>query len=275
MTLYADDVNISSDLWEQILTDETITTKPVIDIFIYLFSSAGHEASGGEIARALNYRHHAPINRIVSDFSKRLLQKCPQVNPTREKSGEIRYWHIPFWGTARDGKFIWILRQELIEALAKIYPNVKTERRSNLLEEIHQQKDSYETLQETTREAVVQSRIGQGQFRASLVDYWQGCSVTGCTQLELLRASHIKPWRDASNEERLDKYNGLLLLPNLDACFDAGLISFDDDGNILISGEFNNVVLRQLGITLELKLLKLEQPHKIYLQYHRENIFHS
>ncbi|RKY67696.1 MAG: HNH endonuclease, partial [Candidatus Latescibacterota bacterium] len=32
-------------------------------------------------------------------------------------------------------------------------------------------------------------------------------------------------------------YNGLLLSPNLDACFDSGFISFDDAGNILISSQ--------------------------------------
>lgn len=275
MTRYADDINISPSLWEQILIDETITTEEVKEILFYLYSSAGYQAPGGEIAYALNYKHHAPINRIIPEFSKRILQKYPQINPPRRKSGEIRYWHIPFYGIARDGLFIWVLRQELVEALTRVYPNTKIGQRLNLLEEIDQQKDTYETLPATTREAVIQSRIGQGHFRASLLEYWQGCSVTGCNKMELLRASHIKPWSKSSNEERLDKYNGLLLLPNLDACFDAGLISFDDEGKILISCELDAGVLRQLGITLEMKLLKIEQLHEIFLQYHRENIFRA
>ena len=143
----------------------------------------------------------------------------------------------------------------------------------NVLQEIEQFKDSYETLQETTRESVIQSRIGQGQFRTSLVEYWQGCSVTGCHQIELLRASHIKPWRCSSNAERLDMYNGLLLLPNLDACFDSGLISFDDEGKIVISNELDESTLLQLGINPNLKLMRVEQRHKDFLRYHRENIF--
>lgn len=144
-----------------------------------------------------------------------------------------------------------------------------------VLQEIEQLKDSYATLQETTRQAVVQSRIGQGQFRASLVQYWQGCSVTGCKQIELLRASHIKPWRDSSNTERLDVFNGLLLLPNLDACFDSGLISFDDNGEIIISSKLSETTLKQLGINSSMKLLRVEQSHKVFLSYHRENVFRS
>ncbi len=144
----------------------------------------------------------------------------------------------------------------------------------NVLQEIERFKNSYEGLEETTRESVIQSRIGQGQFRTSLIEYWQGCSVTSCQQIELLRASHIKPWRYSSNAERLDMYNGLLLLPNLDACFDSGLISFDNEGKIIISSRLNESVLLQLGINSNLKLSRVEQRHKDFLQYHRKNVFH-
>lgn len=152
------------------------------------------------------------------------------------------------------------------------FPNADVEQ-PNILQEIEQFKDSYESLQETTRESVVQSRIGQGQFRTSLVEYWQGCSVTGCQQIEILRASHIKPWRFSSNAERLDMYNGLLLLPNLDTCFDSGLITFDDEGKIVISSELDESTLLQLGINSHLKLLRVEQRRKDYLRFHHENIF--
>ena len=52
---------------------------------------------------------------------------------------------------------------------------------------------------------------------------WGGrCAVTGLDLPLLLRASHIKPWRDSDNRERLDPYNGLLLSPSYDAAFDWG-----------------------------------------------------
>lgn len=174
-----------------------------------------------------------------------------------------------------------IKSQSVIQSLEKIRDDYLRNKpifdtpKPTVLQEIEQLKDSYANLQETTRQAVVQSRIGQGQFRASLVQYWQGCSVTGCKQIELLRASHIKPWRDSSNTERLDVYNGLLLLPNLDACFDSGLISFDDNGEIIISSKLSETTLKQLGINSSMKLLRVEQGHKVFLSYHRENVFRS
>lgn len=127
--------------------------------------------------------------------------------------------------------------------------------------------------QETAKESLVQSRIGQGQFRAALIEYWQCCSVTGCKQIELLKASHIKPWRYSSNQERLNVFNGLLLLPNLDTCFDLGLISFDDEGKILISNQLRKATLLQLGINENMKLMKVEKHHQEFLKYHRESVF--
>jgi putative restriction endonuclease len=90
---------------------------------------------------------------------------------------------------------------------------------------------------ETEAERLVVQRIGQDVFRKSLIDYWGGqCPITGVDQSELLRASHIKPWADCPTDaERLDVFNGLLLAAHLDAAFDAALISFADDGALMMS----------------------------------------
>ena len=101
-----------------------------------------------------------------------------------------------------------------------------------ILAEINRvQNDS--TLSVTEREAIVKARVGQGKFRDKLVDYWRGCSVSTFSHFDLLIASHIMPWRDADNQQRLDVFNGLLLLPNYDKLFDKGYISFDDNGRII------------------------------------------
>ena len=90
----------------------------------------------------------------------------------------------------------------------------------------------YLNLSSSEREAIVKARIGQGRFRQSLIDYWSACAVTGCKEENLLRASHIKPWSKATLGEKIDLYNGLLLSPALDVCFDSGYVSFDDKGGI-------------------------------------------
>jgi putative restriction endonuclease len=50
-----------------------------------------------------------------------------------------------------------------------------------------------------------------------------------------LVASHCKPWRDSSNEERINGENGLLLTPTIDHLFDRGFIGFEDNGTLILS----------------------------------------
>ena len=88
-----------------------------------------------------------------------------------------------------------------------------------------------EVPDETEREVVAKARIGQGKFRADLVANWRKgevCALTGLTVPEMLTASHIKPWRESSNEERLDPMNGLLLATHADKLFDRYLMSFEE-----------------------------------------------
>jgi hypothetical protein len=86
----------------------------------------------------------------------------------------------------------------------------------------------------TERKQLIDARLGQSQFRSSLLARWHSrCAVTSCSLRTVLRASHIVPWRQATNAERFDPENGLPLLATLDALFDAGLISFTDQGELL------------------------------------------
>ncbi|MGK0162483.1 HNH endonuclease [Pseudomonas mosselii] len=126
-------------------------------------------------------------------------------------------------------------------------------------------------LTDTERDALIKARIGQGDYRERLLDYWGGCAVTECNMPELLRASHIKPWRFAVPSERLDPFNGLLLAGHLDLAFDQGLISFDDHGRILLSRNLDPASAKALNITPELRLRKIEARHRHYLAWHREH----
>ena len=135
--------------------------------------------------------------------------------------------------------------------------------------------DSLESLPETERQALVRSRVGQGEFRAKLLAYWKCCAVTGAECLPLLKASHIKPWRDSDNRERLDVFNGFLLAPNIDAAFDAGYVTFDPLGKIVFSRAVTGGPAYQLHLNAKMrinqKLLKPE--HQVYLEHHRKHVF--
>ena len=101
----------------------------------------------------------------------------------------------------------------------------------------------------TERRGLVTTRVGQGYYRQLLVDkYAEQCAVTRSGPKEILIASHIVPWRDATDAERLNPDNGILLSPIYDALFDRNLISFADDGEIIVSKLLTPAEMEALGV---------------------------
>jgi hypothetical protein len=122
----------------------------------------------------------------------------------------------------------------------------------------------------TEAERLVVQRIGQNLFRDALLDYWsQRCPLTGITEPGLLRASHIVPWSDCDDEQRLDVHNGLLLSALWDAAFDQGLVSFADDGTALASPLLGAVARQALAIETAPALRGLREAHRANLAAHR------
>lgn len=127
-------------------------------------------------------------------------------------------------------------------------------------------------LTETQKSQIILARVGQGAFRKKLIKHWGECSATGCSQIDILKASHIKPWSESNNSERLDVYNGLLLSPNVDALFDKGYVSFDGEGRILISSYVSERDREILNCSVGLSI-KLSPQHLKYLAWHREHLY--
>lgn len=122
----------------------------------------------------------------------------------------------------------------------------------------------------TEKSTYINTRIGQGRYRRNLINYWEKCALTGFTDTRFLVASHIKPWKDANNKERLDSYNGLLLMPNLDKVFDLGFITFKENGKIVISDYLEEAT--RLGVNPDMQV-NFEDKHQEYIAFHREVVF--
>jgi HNH endonuclease len=123
----------------------------------------------------------------------------------------------------------------------------------------------------TEAERLVVQRVGQDVFRQALLAYWGGrCPLTGITDVQLLRASHIVPWAECETDERrLDVHNGLLLSALWDAAFDAGLVSFADDGVVLASRRLTATSAMALGLGTANPLIGLTRAHWANLAWHR------
>jgi hypothetical protein len=134
--------------------------------------------------------------------------------------------------------------------------------------------ESNRQLPETDREALIVARRGQGLFKQRVMQLENGCRITGVTNPIHLRASHCKPWRDSSNEERLNGENGLLLTPTMDHLFDRGFISFEDSGVVIVSPIAHAASLNRMGVTTDrvINVGTFTQSQKQFLDYHRESV---
>lgn len=132
-------------------------------------------------------------------------------------------------------------------------------------------KSNYKPPSTTERTGLVTSRVGQGYFRSQLIEKFENkCAVTGSELHKILIASHIVPWSQATEEERLDVNNGLLLSPLYDALFDKHLISFDKDGSIIVSKAIE-AEIDSLSIDVNAKI-GIDDMMEKYLKRHRSRL---
>ena len=200
-------------------------------------------AIGNSIVDAPLFDYEGPISIVKIAHEIRELEPFK----TKNKIGKGMY----------SAALKWFVNFHLEQSSAQVYTDIDAVRANT-------------ELPNTERKALVAARVGQGRFRNELVKKWGCCAATGFAQTSLLVASHIKPWRLADNRERLDPYNGLLLLPNIDKAFDRNYITFAEDGKIIISRELENI--QQLAVSEEIKI-KFDVRHQKYLDFHRNECF--
>jgi putative restriction endonuclease len=130
-------------------------------------------------------------------------------------------------------------------------------------------------LLETEKQALIKARRGQGLFRQNVARVEHFCRVTRVDRPEHLIASHIKPWRESDNRERLFEGNGLLLTATIDHLFDRGFISFENKGELLISPIAHEESMKKMGIIMDrvIHVGGFAEPQKDFLEFHRNNVF--
>jgi hypothetical protein len=136
--------------------------------------------------------------------------------------------------------------------------------------------NSDNTIEQTEKEQVILARRGQGVFRKNVQQIERFCRVTKVDRPEHLRASHCKPWRDCgTNIERLNGENGLLLTPSVDHLFDRGFISFENNGELLISPVAHHASLNRMNVPTgeHLNVGVFSEGQKQFLDFHRNYVF--
>lgn len=126
----------------------------------------------------------------------------------------------------------------------------------------------------TDREAIITARRGQGLFKQRVMSIERFCRITHVDNPAHLRASHCKPWRDSTNDERLNGENGLLLTPSIDHLFDRGFISFQENGQLIVSPVAHTASLERMGVPTRefINVGAFTSGQRRFLEYHRDAV---
>jgi hypothetical protein len=122
----------------------------------------------------------------------------------------------------------------------------------------------------TQKTQIINSRRGQGVFKAQVRQIERVCRVTKVANPRHLIASHIKPWKKSNDAEKISGYNGLLLAPHIDHLFDKGFISFEGNGNLILSSQLDNSVLDKWCIDKNINVGSFRNEQQQFLEYHRD-----
>jgi hypothetical protein len=130
------------------------------------------------------------------------------------------------------------------------------------------------SIGDTDREAIIRARRGQGLFKQRVMEIERRCRITAVENPIHLVASHCKPWRDSSNDERLDGENGLLLTPSIDHLFDRGFIGFEDSGDLIVSPVAHKPSLQRMGVETQrvVNVGGFTEGQRRFLDFHRNAV---
>lgn len=188
-----------------------------------------------------------------------------KIESFRKKQGE----HFPF---NKNGHFnqgyLYKLEPEFARYLLSIM-KLELNEENKLLELESIEKNIEKIPEGKERETIIKTRVNQSIFKEQLLNKEKKCKLCGLSNTELLIASHIKPWSKSNNKEKLCVNNGFLLCPNHDKLFDKCLISFTEDGEIMIAEELSEEDRIFLNINKNMKI-KLNDENKKYIEWHRK-----
>ncbi|WP_201785246.1 HNH endonuclease [Pseudomonas sp. Leaf58] len=167
------------------------------------------------------------------------------------------------------GSFVLSLSNATGSAISERVHEIEDQVRAD---EVEREIELNQELAATEREQLVRSRIGQGTFRLQVLEREKSCRITGVTDTRFLIASHIKPWKDCSNAERLDGSNGFMLAPHVDKLFDRGWITFQDNGEVKVADTAQEVV-SAWGLASGINVGDFTPEQRQYLSHHRSKVY--
>lgn len=275
--IYYHFTSLSKEEWLTVFNSDIVTSE-FWDTVKILLSMSDHKLNAKCITEILGISHHIVLNNHIGTIGHKIYEMFDIKNPPLRLDNTIRWWNIVFDGedvySGSSAICYWILKKEMLAALEDFMPcDKKSTRTLNKPIDLYQLSKNYvgiDNLEGKEKKAVLSVRINQGKIRqAALQKYNCECALCGLKIPALLTASHIKPWARSSPQEKGDLNNILLLCPNHNALFDRFLITFADDGTIMIDSRISAEDKIRLGISDDMKIT-ISEKSKEYLAFHRK-----
>ena len=220
-----------------------------------------------ELAHKLRPKDHIDILRPLLP---------PRYSPLQPNGNGLQSVYLTEVPSALAEVFVGLIGQEVapIAAAASAVKPIAADDLDLWEGRLEQQLANDPLVPDTERQAIIRARIGQGLFKERVAKIETRCRLTGVENPVHLVASHCKPWRDATNEERLNGENGLLLTPSVDHLFDRGFIGFEDNGKLIVSPVAHRPSLQRMGIdtTKVVNVGGFTSGQRQFLDFHRNAV---
>lgn len=268
--------SLSGEEWRQVIS-EMKKDNVILQIIQILYESDGYVLNAGAIAELLGYSSHAPLNLAVSGLGKYIRSEYALTNCPVGSNGKIWWWNIVFDGEIayENGKRkdCWVIKPEMLTAIDELGLFKKNSRKLSARNDIlHEQIKAYKDIanfEGEERKSIIKIRCNQGKIRNIALRKYHKCELCGLQIKPLLIASHIKPWSISNPSEKADIDNIMLLCPMHDALFDKHLITFDDEGKIMINPNITDKEKELLNIN-EQQVVEVNEKRRLYLESHRK-----
>jgi 5-methylcytosine-specific restriction enzyme A len=106
---------LSTQQWQEILTNKEITTELDLEIFQALYHFEGHNAPASQIGSILGHTH-SYLNLEIGRYAKRIAEHY-DIHFKERSNRKYKYWDLFFDGWSDGRYFVWRLRPNLVEAL--------------------------------------------------------------------------------------------------------------------------------------------------------------
>lgn len=215
--------------WLAILQDSKITKEADLKILQTIYSCDNHQAYGKDVGLLLNKSTNSPqspINIAVGRYARRI-NKTYQTNFTVRDNGRPRLWNLFFHGWDEGGLFVWLLKEEIIDALEqldltgeKVYPD-----------QIYP--DQIKDLKEGSKKMITVNAYERNpKARKACIEYYgPTCKICdfnfekvyGEIGKKYIHVHHVKPLWEIENEYIVDPINDLIpVCPNCHAMLHKG-----------------------------------------------------